>query len=213
MKPFQKIYDLTVPLNNGVINYPGDPPFMIQSLAEISPDNPYELNAISMSLHAGTHIDFPAHFIKNGKRNGDFSVDQLIFNAVVAEIPQAPVIHQKLLEKLDLQPETALLLKTQNTFRNLLSSGEYVDDYVYLTDDAANYCIDKKLKLVGIDYLSVENPHSETFTVHRKLLGNDILILENIDLREVPAGIYTLIALPLSIPAAEAAPARAILIL
>ena len=162
MKPFQKIYDLTVPLKSGVINYPGDPPFKMQSLAAITDDNPYELNAMSMSMHAGTHIDFPAHFIRNGKRNADFSAEQFILTAVVADFPDTQTIHRDLLEKLTLQPGTALLLKTQNSYRNLLSSGEYVDDYVYLTDDAADYCVEKKLKLVGIDYLSVENPHSET---------------------------------------------------
>jgi arylformamidase len=213
MKPFQKIYDLTVPLKSGVINYPGDPPFKMQSLAAITDDNPYELNAMSMSMHAGTHIDFPAHFIRNGKRNADFSAEQFILTAVVADFPDTQTIHRDLLEKLTLQPGTALLLKTQNSYRNLLSSGEYVDDYVYLTDDAADYCVEKKLKLVGIDYLSVENPRSESFTVHRKLLAKEILILENIHLRDVPSGTYTLIALPLSVPEAEATPVRAVLTL
>ena len=171
MKLFQKIYDLTVPLKEGVINYPGDPPFKMKELSAIDAGNPFELNKISMSTHTGTHIDFPAHFIKKGKRNADFLAEHFILTAIVA------------------------------------------DDYVYLTEDAADYCIEKKLKLVGIDYISVENPRSDSFTVHRKLLSNEILILENINLTNVPSGIYTLIALPLFIPAAEAAPVRAILTL
>ena len=213
MKLFQKIYDLTVPLKEGVINYPGDPPFKMKELSAIDAGNPFELNKISMSTHTGTHIDFPAHFIKKGKRNADFLAEHFILTAIGADFPEMQKIHRKLLEKLELQANTALLLKTQNTYRNLLASGEYAGDYVYLTEDAADYCIEKKLKLVGIDYISVENPRSDSFTVHRKLLSNEILILENINLTNVPSGIYTLIALPLFIPAAEAAPVRAILTL
>jgi arylformamidase len=116
------------------------------------------------------------------------------------------------LENLDIEPGDALLFKTDNSVSGRCRNGVFSENFVYLSSAAANFCVEEKIRLVGIDYISIEKYGDEAFPSHRKILGNNILILEGIDLKEAPQGRYTLICLPLTIKDGEASPVRAILL-
>jgi len=116
------------------------------------------------------------------------------------------------LENLDIEPGDALLFKTDNSISSRCRNGVFFESFVYLSSEAADFCVEKKVSLVGIDYISIEKYGDETFPSHRKILGNNILILEGIDLKAVPPGKYTLLCLPLKIKGGEASPVRAILL-
>ncbi len=115
------------------------------------------------------------------------------------------------LENLDLETGNALLFKTNNSIGGRCRNALFSEGYVYLSPEAVDFCVEKKVSLVGIDYITIEAHGDEAFPAHRKLLGNNILVLEGINLKEVPAGTYTLLCLPLKIKGGEASPVRAIL--
>jgi len=165
-----------------------------------------------MSAHAGTHIDFPAHFIPNGKHIDDYPAQKFILPAQVVTIEDKEAIRPSELENRDIKPGDALLFRTDNSISGRCTSGVFSKSFVYMSPEAADFCVEKKVSLVGIDYGSIDRYDAQDFPAHHKLLGNDILILESINLKEVPPGRYTLFCLPLKIKGAEGSPARAILI-
>jgi arylformamidase len=165
-----------------------------------------------MSAHSGTHIDFPAHFILDGKSQDQCDISDFIVAAQVVEIEDTETIRPGEFQHLDIKPNEALLFKTENSRRGLCKSGRFSDLYVHLSPEAAEFCVDKRVSLIGIDYLTIEKHGDETFPAHRKVLGNNILILEGIDLLNVSPGTYSLICLPLKIKGGEASPVRAVLL-
>lgn len=165
-----------------------------------------------MSTHSGTHIDFPSHFILNGKSAEAFDVTHFILPALVADIPGADAVTSDLIEGIDIARGTALLFRTTNSLSGRCRSGVFTDRYVYLSVGASERCVHKGVSLVGMDYVSIEKYGTHRFDAHQRLLSAGILILEGIDLSAVSAGHYTLICLPIKMKGAEASPARAILI-
>ena len=165
-----------------------------------------------MSAHAGTHIDTPLHFIPNSKKIHKYYVKDFILPAQVVQVQDTESIEPSHLNGLDIRPGEALLFKTLNSISGKLMSGVFSEDFVYLSPEAAGVFIEKKLGLVGIDYVSIDKFGEESSPAHHKLLGNNILILEGINLRDVPPGKYTLICLPLKIKDCEGSPVRAILL-
>jgi arylformamidase len=212
MKTRGNVYDISVMLGQESIDYPGDAPYSRKVMCAIRDGAPFELSRLVMSAHSGAHIDFPAHFILNGKTQDQCDISDFIITAQVVEIEDTETIRPGEFQHLDIKPNEALLFKTENSRRGLCKSGRFSDLYVHLSPEAAEFCVDKRVSLIGIDYLTIEKHGDETFPAHRKVLGNNILILEGIDLENVPPGAYTLICLPLKIGGGEASPVRAVLL-
>lgn len=213
MKPFKKVYDISVLLGVESITYPGDPPYQRSLIYALSSGDICDVSKLEMSAHAGTHIDAPSHFVADETQTIDqYSAAEFMMPALVVDIADKTAIHPVELQKADLQPDEAVLFKTENSLSGRCKSGIFSEEYVYLSPEAAQYCVEKKVKLVGIDYVTIEKHGDETFPSHQTIMKNGIFILEGINLADVPAGKYSLICLPLKIKGGEASPVRAVLL-
>lgn len=207
----RKFYDISVSLGHESIGFPGDPPYRRTTVQALEHGADCNLSEITMSAHAGTHMDAPYHFFKNGKTIDQFPVEDFVLSARVVPIESPVAIEPEELESVDVRPGEAILFKTRNSTEGRIESGVFQQDFVYLSEKGAEWCVRQGVGLVGIDYLSIEKFGSRNFTVHRKILGNDTLILEGINLKSVPLGKYTLFCFPLKIGGGDGAPVRAVL--
>jgi arylformamidase len=204
-----KIFDVSLPISKEMPVYPGDPAVKIQRKATIGKDGAkYNLSRLSMGAHTGTHVDAPFHFLENGDTVDKLPLELLMGRARVVEVT-APRIDETALKEFDFTADARVLFKTRNSY--LWSQPRFVEDYVYITPGAARALVNEGIKVVGIDYLSVEQYGSENFETHITLLGAGTLIIEGLDLREVEPGDYDLTCLPLKIKDGDGSPARVIL--
>jgi len=211
-----RIYDVSVPLSQQTPTYPGDPGIEIKQWLSLANGDPANVSLIYFGAHTGTHVDAPAHFIPGAARVDSLPLDILIGPATVVEVPDELDAIDKNFITENIQTGNGegkrILFKTSNS--RLWKEGKaFKSAYVYLTTDAAEELLSLGVRLVGIDYLSVEKFNSDGFQTHLALLGNGVVILEGLDLSEVPSGKYELICLPLKIAggAGDGAPARAVL--
>lgn len=197
-------YDISVSLNNDLPLYPGDPPLSLEPSLP-----PGAVTRMSFGSHSGTHIDVPGHFDLPGPNADQLSLKELIGPCQVIDLTgHSGPIHRDILEKKSLSGHTRLLLKTGNSA--LWQKNEFVRDFQALTPDGAAWLIEQGVRLIGIDYLSIEAWESDG-QVHRHLLQAGVIILEGLDLTRVEADCYELICLPLKVPLSDGAPCRAIL--
>jgi len=194
------IYDISTPLNESTPVYPGDPPVRIDRLSDIASGDEFTLSNLSASLHAGTHIDAPSHFVDGGANADEIPLEALVGPAVLIAIPSPGTITASLLETLAIPPGAARVL-----FRTPEGSQDTA-----LSPDAAAMLAESGVKLVGIDRQSIAIADAEA-EVHITLLTAGVVIVESLNLTAPPPGEYRLICMPLKITA-EAAPARAVLI-
>jgi arylformamidase len=204
-----KIFDVTVPLSSDIPAYPGDPPFQLDSTHRIADGAPYNATRISMSAHSGTHVDAPYHFLADGGTVDALPLEILMGKARVVEVQARDKIERADLEPLDLRADLRVLIKTRMSGQ--LRSGSFLEDFVYLTPDAALYLVQAGLKLVGTDYLSVEKYGSVDFASHHALLSAGVVIVEGLDLSAIEPGEYEMACLPLRIVGADGSPARVVL--
>lgn len=207
-----KTYDISIPLSNNTPKYPKDCDFKKDEFYSYKNGDSFIASKLTLGAHTGTHIDAPLHAIESGKSISEIPIERFIIEAKVEVIYDKKVIDVCDLRTLEIKNNTALLLKTDNTARKILSEKKFFDDYTYLTKAAAEYLVTKRIELIGIDYMSIEGLDDPSFTTHKVLLENNILILENINLTGVNSGTYQLICLPLKIESGEASPVRAVLI-
>ncbi len=207
-----KIYDVTVPLSSEVPVYEGDPAVEISTAKSIAMGDAANVSRLCCGIHTATHVDAPNHFIEGTRRVDQLDLDKLIGKCQVVDIEKnVDAIGPDHVN--DLENVERVLFKTKNSeFWNDDSAG-FRKDFTYIQPEAARILVGKGVKLVGIDYLSVEKFGSEDFATHITLLENEVVILEGLDLREVPAGEYEIICLPLKIVGGtgDGAPARTIL--
>jgi len=203
-----KIYDVSVPISSGMPVYPGDPRVRVEAKQSLAKGDPCNLTLYSFGSHTGTHIDAPYHFVADGIKVNDIAMNLLIGRTLVVECTSAR-IDAELLKEVDLGEHVRVIFKTRNSY--LWSSKRFVEDYVYVTPDAAEVLVESGIKLVGIDYLSIEQFHSKDYKTHLTLLGNGVIIIEGLNLSEVEPGDYELICLPLKVEEGDGAPARVIL--
>ena len=204
-----RIHDITRTLGSETPPYPGDATFERVQAAWVPRDG-YNISRLSMSSHSGTHVDAPRHFFDEGKSLDRFPIERFCLDALVAEVEASPVIEARDLEGIDVRPGEALILKTPN---GRLPVDEFREDFVYLSAGAAEWVVERGVALLGIDYYSVDAFTDDAQTAHHILLaGDDMLIVENLDLREAAPGRYRLICLPLKMDGADGAPCRAVLI-
>jgi arylformamidase len=205
-----KIYDISLPVSEKLPVWPGDPSISMVRTKSILSGDPCNLTMISMGVHSGTHIDAPYHFVENGR-----TVDAIVLETCIGPC-QVIEVSGSLIEKEDLlkhnfRGQNRILFKTRNSERWNSNENLFHPDYVALSPEAAEYLVENKVMLIGIDYLSIEAFNATGNHVHDILLKNDVVILEGLNLSEVAEGMYELIALPLKLVGSEGAPARAIL--
>jgi arylformamidase len=207
-----KFIDISVPLDEGMQEWPESPGFSLVQDRKIDSENITNNCHIICDVHAGTHIDAPSHFIPCGETAEQVSLEMLIGPAQVIDITEGKFITAKQLKSAQIPPSTKrLLIRTKNSRLWNASSQVFHKNFVGLKPDAAQWLVDNGIRLVGIDYLSIQ-PFNDGPQTHRILLGAGIIIIEGLDLTNAKAGFYTLICLPLRIRAAEGAPARAVLV-
>lgn len=211
-----KIYDVSLPITPEMVVWPGDPQVAIRQVSALERGDESNVSQIRMSVHTGTHIDAPLHFLRDGKPIGDIPLEKLVGKAVVLAIPDdVEVISRAILEKhphLQLLDEIKkVLFKTRNSSADLTEAVEFDKNYVGLDTSGARFLREFDLDLIGLDYLSVAAYH-DTDRPHEILLTREVVLLEGLDLAEAPAGIYDLYCLPLKLADCEGAPARVILV-
>lgn len=205
-----KIYDITVPISNALPVYPGDPAIHIERIQSLEKGDIARVSHLSFSTHIGTHIDPPYHFIKDGVPLDQAPLDIFIGPARVVDVGDAASIDAALLATFDLEGASRVIFKTRNS-RLWRETSEFQKDFVYLETDAAEALVARGVKLVGIDYLSIEKFGFDKPTTHWTLLGNNVFIVEGLDLNEIAPGDYELICLPLKIKDGDGGPARVVL--
>jgi arylformamidase len=204
-----KIYDISVNIQIGMPTYPGDAKFKSRKLKSVEQDG-YEIHRLSLGNHTGTHVDAPAHFIENGVTITELPLDILNGRARVVEIQNKKEVDLTEVQNLKLDNDFRILLKTRNS--SLWKTRKrFQKNYVYLTLDAAKYLSQNDIKLVGFDYLSLEKFGDSEHPVHRYLLGNQVIILEGLNLSDVDEGEYEMCCLPMKLTGLDAAPTRVIL--
>jgi arylformamidase len=207
-----KIYDITFPLSEQTPVYEGDPAVKIDVASSIEKGDAANVTQLCFGAHTATHVDAPNHFIDGTRKVHELELEKLIGDCRVVELEKSVLAIEP--EHLgNLENVERILFKTRNSkFWNEPEKG-FRKDFTYITPEAAKVLADAKIKLVGIDYLSVEQFGSEDFATHKTLLEKEIIIIEGLDLREVSAGDYELICLPLKVisETGDGAPARTIL--
>ena len=205
------IYDITVPIRAGMPIYEGDPALEIAPWSALAKGNSANVSFLHFGAHTGTHVDAPAHFIEGARKVDALPLDVLVGPARVVRVPDdVTEIDTGILENSDLIGVERVLFHTRNS--NFWSEG-FRKDFTHLLPDAAEMLVEMGIKLVGTDYLSIEKFHSGHHRTHLALLSNNIVIVEGLNLSDVPTGDYELICLPLQIAdgAGDGAPARVIL--
>jgi arylformamidase len=208
------IYDVSVPISAQTPTYPGDPGVEIQQWAAIASGDAANVTLLHFGAHTATHVDAPAHFIEGASKVDQMPLDALIGEARVVEIPpDVRAIDAQTVAACHLNGAARVLFKTRNSAFWEDQAGGFRTDFTYIAPDAAHALAAMNARLVGIDYLSVEKFQAKRFETHTLLLSRGIVIIEGLDLREVTAGKYELICLPLKIASGsgDGAPARAVL--
>lgn len=209
-----RIYDISVPITAATPVYPGDPGVEIRQWAALADGDAANVSLLHFGAHTATHVDAPAHFIAGASKVDAMPLDALLGTARVILIPDdVDAIKASHLSSEDLEGATRVLFKTRNSAFWTNATGGFRQDFTYITPEAARVLVQSGVRLVGMDYLSVEKFQAERHETHEILLSNGVVIVEGLDLRAVSAGDYELICLPLKIAdgTGDGAPARAIL--
>ena len=209
-----QIYDISVAVSENLPVWPGDPRVSLQRISRLEDGAIANVTKLDFGAHVGTHVDAPFHFLGQGYPTVDkLSMNVLTGRAYVLGIPdEVDLITAAFLEKANIPSRTRrLLFKTRNSGFWSSAGPIFQENYVSLSADGARYLVDKGIRLVGIDYLSIA-PFADGAPTHKILLGAGIVIIEGLNLSEVPPGRYSLYCLPLKLAGSDGAPARAILV-
>ena len=192
--------------------YEGDAPMRFEFLKEMRKGDVLTLSAYSLGAHSGTHVDAPMHFVANGASIDQVSLERLIGQARVIDIPDdVQRIDAAELGRHDWRGAQRVLFRTRSSIRRWMTSVAFHRDFAYIAPDAAQLLADADVRLVGIDYLSAEEFGAAAPRAHQSLLGKGIPIVEGLSLVNIAAGDYDLIVLPMKVGGHEGAPARAVL--
>ncbi len=206
-----KLYDITVPFSTALPVYPGDPAVQITQVASLAAGDICTVSHLSFGSHTGTHVDPPAHFVAGAATLDELSLDVLIGPARVVDVGEISAIDVATIDAAKLAGVERVLFKTRNSRLWQAGAHEFEPGFVYLETTAAERLVELGVKLVGIDYLSIEKFNFEQPTTHYALLGNNVVIVEGLNLTDVAAGEYELICLPMKIKNGDGGPARVVL--
>ncbi|HEX7619601.1 MAG TPA: cyclase family protein [Anaerolineales bacterium] len=208
-----KIYDISLPISPELPVWPGDPAVILEQVSSMDAGAHDNVSRLGCSVHTGTHVDAPHHFLNDHRTVDKLSLDVLIGPVQVIQIPEdVGLITAGVLEQAAVPSGTLrLLLKTRNSRLWERLPTEFARDFVGVSEDGAEWLVKSGVKLIGIDYLSIA-PFKQSLPSHRVLLKPGVVILEGVDLSKITPGAYTLYCLPLKLVGSDGAPARAILI-
>lgn len=205
------VYDVSLPVMAGGLVYPGNPEIEIEAQQAIARGAGANVSRVCFGSHTGTHVDAPKHFFDEGAGVDALPLDVLMGEAMLIAVgADVRAVTAEHLQMHELKGHSRVLIKTRNS--TFIRAREFVRDYTYLAPDAAQYLVDLGVKLVGVDYLSVEQFHSGHHRTHLTLLGAGVIIIEGLDLSAPPMGPYELRCLPLRLAGLDGAPARAVLV-
>ncbi len=204
------IYDISVPINNRMVSWPGDPGVRVERVLELAQGDPATVSHLSMGSHTGTHVDAFSHFKREGKPLDAMDLSIYVGEAVVVEIADPKRITARELSGFDWTGVERVLFKTRNSSREWYNE-PFDESFVHISPDGADFLIEKGIRLVGIDYLSVEGYHADGAPCHHRLMDHGIYIVEGLYLKNIQPGRYELICLPLKVEDGDGAPARVVL--
>jgi arylformamidase len=204
-----RLIDVSVPLDAELPTYPHNTPFSLEPIKRIARGDSSNVSTLHMSAHTGTHVDAPRHFFDAGAGTESLALELLIGRARVIEIDSRAGIAAEDLAPIDLSDDIRVLIKTHNS--RLWGSAEFHEDYVGVTGSGAKHLVEHGIKVVGVDYLSVEKFHTPGAPAHHLLLGAGTIVIEGLNLRDVDPGVYEMFCLPLRIVGSDGAPARVVL--
>jgi arylformamidase len=206
-----RLIDISLPLQPDLPTWPGDPRLQRERFVCMEEGHVANVSQLACCVHVGTHVDAPYHFVADGKTVEHLALDTLIGEAVVVHVPDVESVTAADLERLTLPAGVQrLLLRTHNSALWAAGMAPFREEYVALTEDAAQWVVDHSIRLIGVDYLSVQRYHDGPRT-HQILLEAEVIILEGLNLAHVAPGTYELLCLPLKLIGAEGAPARTVL--
>lgn len=204
-----KLIDVSVRLDSALPAYPGNTPFSLEAIKRIANGDSSNVSTIHMSVHGGTHVDAPRHFFDNGSGAEALPLDMLCGRARVIELTTRGNVTAQDLAAFDLREDVRVLLKTHNS--RLWGSPDFHKDFIGVSEGAARFLVDHGVKVLGVDYLSVEPFKTPGAPSHHVLLGAGTIVIEGLNLRDVDPGSYEMFCLPLAIAGSDGAPARVVL--
>jgi arylformamidase len=202
-----KLHDISVPIRAGMIIYEGNPGVSLERVDSIADGAHANVSRLELGVHTGTHVDAPLHFLEDGPGSESVELESLIGQVVVVDALSAEGdLDAETLMRLDI-PSGAerVLLKTPNG--RLWERDSFSRNFVRLSGSGARYVVERGIAVIGIDFLSIGDEEA-----HRELLSAGVIAIEGLDLRNVDAGFYQLICLPIRLEGSDGAPARAVLI-
>lgn len=204
-----RFLDVSVPLAPGIPTYPGNPEFELQPVKRIAEGGSANVSRLVLGTHTGTHVDAPHHFFDGAAAADALPLDLLVGRARVVDIGRRGGITAEDLAQLGLREDLRVLLKTSNSA--LWNGSAFREDYTHLTEAGARYLVEQGVKVVGIDYLSIEQFKKPGAPAHRALLSEGVVIIEGLNLADAEPGMYEMYCLPLRIVGGDGAPARVVL--
>jgi arylformamidase len=204
-----KLLDVTVPLDAALASYPGNTPYSLEPIKRIARGDSSNVSTLHMSAHSGTHVDAPRHFFDQGPGAEGLPLEMLCGRARVIELTTRKAITADDLAQRDLSEDVRVLIKTHNS--RLWGSPEFHTDFIGVAESGARYLVEHGIKVVGVDYLSVEAFKTPGAPAHHVLLGGGTIVIEGLNLRDIEPGIYELLCLPLLAVGSDGAPARVVL--
>lgn len=202
--------DVSLTISPDLPQWPGSPPIELKRRRDMAQGHKANDSLLACGVHTGTHVDAPVHFLAHGTDVTQLPLDILIGPAVVVALPDVAAITADILEGLNLPNTQRLLLRTRNSESWQRGERDFQPDFVALTADAARWVVQRGIRLIGVDYLSVQRFHDDHET-HLVLLEAEVVIVEGLNLAQAAPGNYELICLPLKLAGADGAPARAVL--
>jgi len=208
-----KVIDVSLTIGPDLLVWPGDPPVEVTPRSQIAKGDPANVSEVRMGTHTGTHVDPPSHFVEGAPGIDSVSLDVLVGEAVVVDARHLDrPIQQTDMEELAIPVGAErVLLRTANSELWRRERVEFPDVYACLTPEAARWVVERGIKLIGVDFLSVEQKGAEGHPTHHTLLEKGVVIIEGLNLGDVQPGEYTLACLPLRIKDGDGGPARAVL--
>jgi arylformamidase len=204
-----KLIDVSVPLDAHLPTYPNNTPFTLDPIKRLARGDSSNVSSLRMSAHTGTHVDAPRHFFDDGPGTEALPLEMLLGRARVIEMRTRKGIAAEDLAAIDLSEDLRVLIKTVNS--RFWGSADFHTDYVGMTESGAKHLVDQGIKVVGVDYLSVEEFRKPGAPAHRTLLGAGTIVIEGLNLSDVEPGIYDMYCLPLRLVGSDGAPARVVL--
>lgn len=204
-----EILDVSVPIRPGMPQWSGEDVMATRSLAEL-PGDGANVTLLTMTTHTGTHVDAPRHFMERGKTLDQIPLDRWVGPCMVVDLSdKTQDITADDFENAGVPADvTRLVLKTRNSDLWSTHPETFVEDFIAIAPSGALWIVERQIQLVAIDYLSVGSAGPEGVETHRILLGNDVVLVEGLNLSQVSAGRYELLCFPLSVPNGDGAPAR-----